>query len=526
MGVTGGDAGVKMNSACSVDFRMLSRLEKQLSAHPALTELMKCEFQRLTAGARAGALVERACCTVVSAAYLRFGFSVLGPAGRFLLARGLEELSGVPARVLMDWLESVSFSILEDMNVLHVVEGAPDWSEVDHSFARSLWKAFLCSSADESQLLGLSLFASADVGFMREAAQQNIALLLRDRDHFSVNFVSTNEFDPVFATAFRECMSEAASDHLVLLLWRIESYASFGGRSEPSGVCGSSSLPFKQGALSSGLFLMRDPSWGGASPQLEQLTGMAAVLALLSDLRLENGSPVFLESPASLKSLGQIVRGKLRCFAHPDSLGLLQGWLGELDSLPQQIERGLASGLLYEVRPAQGPPAYGLSSFGLRVLEPFRDLLSDLFIDPDLRPQTGEWAPAGLRRAKRNKGFRPETGHSDLAMDARAQCSPDSDKNPVEGAGTVGAGEGGFADFYRAVQSGQTCDDATRGPKAVPVHMRSGGDDQPAVVQPRKREKAVRKRPETDVRTESHSTNRTQKQRGSSLRSAPRLSRA
>lgn len=498
-----------MRSDCFVDFKTLSILETQTSAHTALTALMKCEFQRLAADYRAGVLVERACCTVVSAAYLKFGFSVLGPVGRWMLSRGLEELSGVPSDVLMGWLESVAYSILEDMNVLQVVNGTPDWGEVDHSFVRNLWKAFLCSSADESQLLGLSLFASADAAFMRETAQQNIALLLRDRECFFVNVSVSDEFDPVFEITFRECMSEAASDHLVLLLWRIESYATFVGCSNRAGVGGRGSLPFKQDATGSGLFLMRDPCAGSTSSELQNLTGMAAVLVLLSDLCLENGAPVFMNSPATQKTLDQILRGKVRCCAHPESLSLLRGWLGELSSLPEHIERGLASGLLYEVRTAQNQSSFGVSSIGLRVLEPFRDL----FIGPESLLQTGEWIPVGLCGADRDKGL-SEKAQTDLAPSASAPSSLECEVAPDQMSGTSGAGVSGFADFYQAVQANWQCADVAK--EAIAVRLRNRDTDPAAAGQ-------SRERPMPAVKRESNSSQDAKRRRGSSDRSVSRL---
>jgi hypothetical protein len=491
-----------MVSACSVDFKLLSQLERQTAAHPALFELMKSEFQRLVSGAAVGHLSERTCCVVLSSAYLRFGFSSLGPAGRRMLARGLEELVGIPFQMLSDWIECVSYSILEDLNVLHVIDGTPDWSGVDHDFARILWKAFLCSSSDETAALGLSLFSGADVTLMREAAQQNIALLLAQPLDFKVEFAGADRLGSSFSSAFHDCMAQAAADHLVLLLWRIEAYACFAGRSGRPGRPKQSRSPDLD-QNSDGLFLLRGCP-GHAAEAADLLSGLAAVLVVLADLRWDHGGPLILEAPASLRAVVRAVK-KMFNSRRPEGLtDLLRKWIGSLESVPEHVERGLAAGLLYEVRPVQGPPAYGLSSFGLRVLEPFQPILDEMCQAADSNKLVVEW-PRLAEHFGAGRGS--HSGEASLSRQLHFGAGIGSEipeggfgHQSGDGFDLTDEGVGGFARFYRELHEGKSI--------RTKFAMQDGSESQrgPAIEQEVKRR--ARKQTSRRARTEPPTRNR------------------
>lgn len=345
---------------------------------------------------------------LLGAAYQAFGFNVLGPLGRQLLGIHFSSRCGIPVQVSSPWLESVAFNLLEDLNVLQVVCGEPDWKLVDLGLATDLWQRVFCSDEQEGDLLGLDVFESQSLAALRQQAAGALRAMRSGGDPgpsamgAGAGGVGRTEWPQVMHETFRRVALSAAANPLRLLSWRIQGVSQI------------------QETRHEVKFILRSPDATGVDDVGP--SGLAGALAWLlislSPCHPRTGRPQEqLESPLPWSGLklclqADVARGHFAAagfdlphVAADDDRQFKQDprnpRTGACDPLKGHDPRHTPSlgevvmtarnlGLIFEIYPRPGKPAYGLTSAGMRILAPFEGLLREWLGDLTRGPGADE----------------------------------------------------------------------------------------------------------------------------------------
>ncbi len=348
-------------------FGCLLRWDKVAQQSPAIAEQLLSEMMALWPLANDLAPLQRsASVALVTASYQSFGFAIFGPLGRSLLGHHLESQFGVARHFSGPWLEAMAFSILEDLNVLQVVSGEPDWHAVDQAFAGDLWRRIFCSDGSEVALLGLDCIENVYLGLLRGYAAAAVKEMRADSEPASRpggHGILPHDLAPALVSAFKLTVTSARNNPLCLLLWRIEGFSRM------------------QETRHELKFLIREEQ-----AMVPELAGALAWLILvLSPLQGTDGGAIFPEGPLDKATLQKLLHTQqsshLLGFGgivapvqnkHRSAQRGTVGW-----SLDAVIGAAREMGLVFEVKPLPHKPEYGLTAAGLRILSPFLEIIGD-----------------------------------------------------------------------------------------------------------------------------------------------------
>ena len=355
-------------------FKTLASREKALTINPALAGLLANSFDEVFVpdANGVGAVQKHYLVTEVAYCYQHFGFTLFAPAARALLVPVIAGNCGVMAEPVAIWLESVCYFLLEDFNILRLVEGEPEWSSVDSAFFRDFVRRVICAEQHESGDLGLDCWDAELLERLRTLASDGLEFAkpegLVDLTHWVNAQASGLPFADDFAKAFVHAFKEIAANPLRLLVWRVESFSSFG--------------EVRQEAK----FFVRDTS----EVVERKAYQYAALLSLFLPHRAPDGTLLLPESPLTLVQLGRVL--KTQKLSTWFDCSLLAAWLnlGETQG-PANVELGVlvrqavSMGFLFEVPLGKRQKGLGLTKSALKILEPFHSAITASVVLQDQR---------------------------------------------------------------------------------------------------------------------------------------------
>ncbi len=325
--------------------------------------------------------------SLAGAAYQHFGFPVFGPIGRSLVSAQIASLSGLSVSSIAQWLELVAYSLLEDLNVLQVVSGEPDWLQVDLSFSMELWKRLFCSDENESSSLGLDCLDGDEISRLRKLAVKAVSLMGKSggEDEKKTAVPLPNDLGDAHLRTFKTVAASAAGNPIMLLLWRIEVFS----------LLKETRHEYK--------FRVKVDS----DQLLPMLSALAGVLMVLSPVASNTGVPLFPESPLTQEEIEHYLGihqsprlAKLRDSLETPYIGVLKDWIGNdcRDKIDQVLALGCSYGLMFSISIRPGKQAYGLTAKGSQTLTPFLAILGELLCPPS--------EPRGMPESRVNKSSR------------------------------------------------------------------------------------------------------------------------
>lgn len=353
--------------------------------------------------AELSAIQKQGAVALLGAAYQAFGFNILGPLGRRMLGLHLVSRCGVSSEVSSLWLESVAFNLLEDLNVLQVVCGEPDWNLVDQSLATDVWQRVFCSDEQEGDLLGLDVFEPEAMITLRQQAAAALRSMRNGEAPGASGMAAgtggtggtgRGEWLQVMHETFSRVAQSAAANPLCLLSWRIQGVSQI------------------QETRHEVKFIVRSPdSMGVDDGRPSGLAGaLAWLLISLSPCQTSSARSQDLESPLPWSALklrlqADVARGHfadvgfdLPRLAADDGMQAKQDPRRAM-SLSEVVMTARSLGLVFEIFPRPGKPAYGLTSAGLRILAPFEGLLQEWLgeLPPEVRSAEPSRRSAGQK---------------------------------------------------------------------------------------------------------------------------------
>ncbi len=363
----------------SSPLEQILRWERMARLSPVFWEQLDQELALSCGPDHSLSLLDRhAAVALVGAAYQSFGFGVLGPLGRLFVAEHLKNLIDLPAKVTSVWLDAIAFSLLEDLNVLQVVKGEPNWEHVNKNFASDIWRRIFCSDDAENGMMGLDILGDNALARMRSLASLALSSACTADARPEINPALSElplDWPEDLFDAFRETLQTARTMPFQLILWRISGFSQLHEtRHEQK-------------------FLLRSDESGLLTQSL------AWLLMTLFPLSIECNTKI-KDPPFSLVDLRKALR-RDRQNTLWTQLGLAlplyiapQGndLRSEDPILESTIGAAQSMGLVFAVLPKPNKPHYGLTSAGRRVLLPFKTLLEE-----------------GLRQAPQTVGTEPQT---------------------------------------------------------------------------------------------------------------------
>lgn len=368
-------------------FKTLASREKALQINPALAGLLENVLDDVFVpdANPLGVVQKQYLVTEVAYCYQHFGFTLFAPAARDLLVPQLAACCGVPAEPVAIWLESVCYFLLEDFNILRLVDGEPEWADVDASFFRDFARRVICAEQHESGDLGLDCWESGLLEHLRNLASQGLEFARPDALVDLAQWVGAQveglPFAAEFAKAFVNAFKEVGSNPLRLLVWRVESFSSF--------------CEVRQEAK----FFVRD-----TSERVERKAYQyASLLSLFLPHRAPDGTLLLPESPLPLTQISKVLKNQ-----KPNSwfdCSLLSTWLNIEESqhsdLAELVRQAVGMGFLFEVPLGRRQKGYGLTKSALKILEPFHSAISASVVlqdrnfvphpvQPDQSPKKGQ----------------------------------------------------------------------------------------------------------------------------------------
>jgi hypothetical protein len=368
-------------------FSRLLRWEKTASLNSAFCALLEQDFRAAFSSTKTHPVQELTAMSLAGAAYQHFGFPVFGPIGRAMVSTQIASLSGLSTSSVAQWLELVAYSLLEDLNVLQVVTGEPDWLQVDLSFSMELWKRLFCSDENESSSLGLDCLDGDEISRLRKLAVKAVSLMGKSgiEEDKKTATPLPNDLGDAHLRTFKTVAASAAGNPIMLLLWRIEVFS----------LLKETRHEYK--------FRVKVDS----EQLLPMLSALAGVLMVLSPVASNAGVPLFPESPLTQEEIEHYLGvhqsprlAKVRDPLETPYIGVLKDWIGDdcRDKIDQVLALGCSYGLIFSISIRPGKPAYGLTAKGSQTLTPFLAILGELLCPPS--------EPRGVTETKVNKSSR------------------------------------------------------------------------------------------------------------------------
>lgn len=355
-------------------FSRLLRWEKTASLNAAFCALLEQDFRVAFSAVKTHPAQELTAMSLIGAAYQHFGFVVFGPLGRVLAGTQIASLSGLDASAITQWLELVAYNLLEDLNVLQVVSGEPDWGQVDLSLSMELWKRLFCSDENEASSLGLDCLDDQEIARLRKLALKAVSLMGSGKaeEGEQAEVLMPLDLCESHVRTFRTIAASAAGNPIMLLLWRIEVFS------------------LLKETRHEHKFRLKVE----ADNLLPMLTALAGVLMVLSPVAVEAGAPLFPESPLSIEEIEyQLGIRKLRRSASAPVVGelphmkVLRQWIGNGSrNIDEVLSLGCSYGLIFAVSLRPRKTAYGLTVKGSQTLAPFITILGELLCPSPVSP--------------------------------------------------------------------------------------------------------------------------------------------
>lgn len=337
-------------------FQNLAQFEVAVSKRPSLRALLEKSMDDVAARESCSELQMQYLIVAFAHVYHHFGFSTFSQLGRSLVVPSLSSHSGVTQSLVESWLENLCYQILEDFNVLKIVTGEPHWEQLSESFARDLAKRLLCTDHRERTHVGLEAFSPEWVREMYEVAARALApRRISDDGTTSPSYLSRLvriKNGSAFAPALASLCHRLAANPMLILAWRLESFAAFNEAGDEARF-----------------FVRRE------GVDVEDIANRyAALIALLLPHQAADGTMLMKETPVTLtqmcKALSEAGQGA------KFDLSMIRTWLAtnERDAshvLGTLVKGGLRSGLLFEVAVSKKQSAYGLTRLAQTIVGPF-----------------------------------------------------------------------------------------------------------------------------------------------------------
>lgn len=341
-------------------FKMMAQRESSLQRHPTLAKMLADVFEEYL-GDGVLMLKKQAAITDVACLYQHFGFCVFSPAARHLVASQISLSCLLEEAALLQWLEAVCYLLLEDFNILRIIEGEPDWTEVDDRFFKEISKRVICAESGEFSDLGLDIWNPDFIRKLRDIAAKTIDLAkpesLEKISDILPKLCDALPYPALFESALLQCLESISANPLLILVWRVECFSTFSNDQLVS------------------QFFVRTHN----SISERKASRLAALLALMAQHRLPTGEVLLPDSPLGLFELESVLKDDYT--SEYFDCTLLRAWIGSEEnqlrnSLKELVTEAKNIGLVFEVPTGNKRTGYGLSRAALRIIAPFKSAIT------------------------------------------------------------------------------------------------------------------------------------------------------
>lgn len=356
-------------------FMVLAQAERALARNTSLSAILKEAFHNRfssTSKEPLGEIQRDYLLAESSLLYQHYGLAMFSEAARSMIEPEMARRAGLPRTVISRWIAAVFDVIYEDLHILKVLSGEPEWTDLDRDFSLDVFARIACLSTSEEHALGLSPLNPDMVNALSRAFGHWLEIQNENRDSklpaAIATAVSSLPHPKLFAEAAIATLNAVARDPLQILTWRVRFHVSFSDHRIESKI------------------ILRQRGEGIDRETLR----LSALLATLLPHQAKSGQYLLPESPVSRSQVEEILcKGYVP--AGFDTM-LFRNWLGgwlSTEELTQLIELGKETGFILELPIRKKKFGVALSLAALRVLSPYHSTISSL-----LRMETRFLPPA------------------------------------------------------------------------------------------------------------------------------------
>lgn len=344
-------------------FKETYRHLKIIEKNSKILELLKASIDLTSQDEFISPLQKNFLIIEITFSYKHFGFSIFSKNSLDLITNELNRLTGTNKNFIKNWLVITSDLIIQDLSI-EKKESILDESNLDEIFSHEFVKRIFCSEQEEDYLTGMGIFPKDLIENIRNISRNKIAKLTsKQNQNFDDSILESNEFFldeyPSIKNAIFNFLNQLHSDPLSLLSWRLESFISFIEKEETS------------------LLIIKENKY---SQNIDSKKIMA-IVSLLIPHRDETGTLLLPHSPINVTQISKVFLPEFK--SDKFQIDILKSWInlplgdGLKKEIEYLLETGVNHGLFFKVPNGTKGYSYGLSDNGLKIIEPFQNVLTD-----------------------------------------------------------------------------------------------------------------------------------------------------